>query len=86
MTLCYWWKITEITSPLPTCSYSCNSNIWHIRGGTAQSTRALLFIHLIMDGLDEFSRRPEELDADIARLDAVLDRVYTALGNKEMPL
>jgi len=39
-----------------------------------------------MNGLDEFSRRPEELDADIARIDAILDRVYVALGNKEMPL
>jgi hypothetical protein len=35
--------------------------------------------------LEEFDRRPEDLDSDIARIESVLDRVYAALGNKEMP-
>ena len=44
------------------------------------------FHFILMNGtLEEFDRRPEDLDSDIARIESVLDRVYAALGNKEMP-
>lgn len=39
-----------------------------------------------MNGLDDFSRRPEDLVVDISRVTAILDRVYTALSDKALSL
>jgi len=44
------------------------------------------FHFILMNGtLDDFDRRPEDLDSDIAHIESVLSRIYTALGNEKMP-